>query len=61
MNCKPFGHGIPMEHTLRPIRQRHFEIQDILMWTIHDFLGYCECSNIVSDPYIYTYLKPIVM
>ena len=39
--------GICVEDISRPIGQRHFEARAILMWTMHDFPGYGECSGIV--------------
>ena len=52
--------GIHVEDISRPIGQRHFEARAILMWTMHDFPGYGECSGIVPDPSIYIYETDVI-
>ena len=38
-------HGIKVHDVSRPIGMRDAEVKGILMWTMHDYPGYSECSG----------------
>lgn len=38
-------HGIHVHDVSRPIGSRYSEVKGILMWTMHDYPGYSECSG----------------
>ena len=46
---KHLGEGIQIEDVSRRTGQRGMNLRGILMWTMHDFLGYGECSGLATS------------
>ena len=48
---KQLWEGIPIQDLSRRSGYRHFNLKAILMWTMHDFPSYGECSGLATSGY----------